>query len=125
MTVDILGTPYAILTRKREDDPRFKDNICGYCDEFLRRIVLCDLKTHEEWKDETPEKLEICRKLILRHEIVYAFLNESGLRDNAGTLNAPWPMNEEMVDWFAIQGPKIMKAWKEAGCLEGGLYAGV
>ena len=26
-----------------------------------------------------------------------------------------WAQNEEMVDWFAIQSPKIFRAFREAG----------
>jgi hypothetical protein len=29
-----------------------------------------------------------------------------------------WATNEEMVDWIAIQGPKIYSAWKDASALE-------
>lgn len=28
-----------------------------------------------------------------------------------------WAMNEEIVDWIAIQGPKLMKVWSAAKCL--------
>jgi len=31
--------------------------------------------------------------------------------------NGAWARNEEMIDWFALQGPKILKAWQEAGAL--------
>ena len=47
-----------------------------------------------------------------RHEIVHAFLFESGLAENS-----EWAQNEEMVDWIAKQGPKLIKAWQEAGAL--------
>lgn len=49
---------------------------------------------------------------IVRHEIVHAFLKESGL-----DCNSDWARNEEIVDWIALQGPKIMAAWTEAGCI--------
>ena len=55
-------------------------------------------------------------KLFLRHEIVHAYLYESGLRENSEKQYA-WADNEEMVDWFAIQGPKIFKTYKELGVL--------
>jgi hypothetical protein len=50
---------------------------------------------------------------VVRHEIVHAFLMESGLDESSNPADA-WATNEEMVDWFARQGPKIYKAWKEA-----------
>ena len=55
-------------------------------------------------------------KTTLRHEIVHAFLGESGLSANSNETDA-WARNEEMVDWIAIQGPKIWKAWKEVGAV--------
>lgn len=27
-----------------------------------------------------------------------------------------WAMNEEMVDWFAMQLPKIIKSFEQLGC---------
>ncbi len=54
---------------------------------------------------------EIIRRTA-RHEIVHAFLAESGLDQNSD-----WARNEEIVDWIALQGPKIFKAWQEAGAI--------
>ena len=47
---------------------------------------------------------------ILRHEIVHAHLHESGLHDNSID---GWAVNEEMVDWIAIQLPKMVTAMEE------------
>ena len=44
--------------------------------------------------------------------VPHVFLFECGLAENS-----PWAQNEELVDWIAIQGPKIHKAWEEAGAL--------
>ena len=44
--------------------------------------------------------------------MIHAFLHESGL-----AVNSDWAQNEEMVDWFALQAPKLFKAFKEAGAL--------
>jgi hypothetical protein len=52
----------------------------------------------------------------IRHEIVHAFLNESGLGWNALPNERAWAKNEEMVDWIAIQFPKIAKVFRELGC---------
>ena len=56
--------------------------------------------------------LELQEQKNLRHEIIHAFLFESGLAENS-----EWAQNEEMVDWIAKQGPKLIKAWQEAGAL--------
>ena len=52
------------------------------------------------------------RKQVLRHEIVHAFLFESGLDINSNK-SEEWARNEEMIDWLAIQFHKIEKVFKE------------
>lgn len=116
--VNVLGTPYSVEVKKYDDDPLFYDSgFAGYCDGHIKRIVLCDLKSHKDFKDDPEEKLRVITKATLRHEIVHAFLDESGLQDNAITYDIAWAKNEEMVDWIALQGPKIYQAWKETDAL--------
>ena len=47
----------------------------------------------------------------IRHELIHAFLDESGLETNWHHLQE-WGHDETVVDWFAIQIPKIETAWK-------------
>lgn len=56
------------------------------------------------------------KELEQENEILHAFLYESGLRENSRGCTA-WAENEEMVDWFAIQIPKIVKVYKELNIL--------
>lgn len=117
-TVNVLGTPYSIKLKKYDDDAAFaRDSIGGYCDSHTRQLVVCDMSTVEGWEHCAPEMVEAAQKRTLRHEIIHAFLSESGLEENAFGVEGPWAKNEEMVDWFAIQGPKVYRAWQEAGCL--------
>ena len=44
--------------------------------------------------------------------IIHAFLLESGLDSNSNSADS-WAVNEEMVDWFAIQSPKIFKLFNK------------
>lgn len=112
--VDVLGTRYKI---SRLPADKMGDGCGGFCDPDLKKIEILKLDTIGEWKSESKEKRTEREKLFLRHEIVHAFLNESGLRDNCAHIDMPWAHNEEMVDWFATQGKKIYKAWEEAGAL--------
>lgn len=112
--VNVLGTRYEIV---RVPADKMEANRGGWCDPDLKRIEVLRLETVEEWKRESKEKIVKREKLILRHEIVHAFFNESGIRDNCACFELPWTMNEEMVDWIANQGEKIHKAWTEAGAL--------
>ena len=106
MKINVLGAEYTIT--KAHDDPRLED-IDGFCDETTEEIVV-ETYDGEDGKPGVKAKLDIQRNKNVRHELVHAFLFESGLAENS-----PWAQNEELVDWIAIQGPKIYKAWQEAG----------
>lgn len=115
-SVNILGTEYRVEVVEKFDDD--EGNLAsGFTDPDLHVIKLRDLAKIDEWSGESAEKVEAREKEIFRHEIVHAYLNESGLKFNCGVTGESWARNEEMVDWIAIQGPKIMETWKEAGCL--------
>lgn len=118
MTVNILGTPYEIIVKKYDEDECFeKERINGYCYSHTHKIVVCDMSTYKGWEHEPEEVIEGQQKETLRHEIVHAFLNESGLKSNSNSSDNAWARNEEIVDWIAIQGEKIYNAWKEANAL--------
>lgn len=108
MTINILGTQYTVT--RSHNDPRL-ENGDGICDETTKEIVV---ETYEgdDGKPGVKAQLDIQRKKTVRHEIVHAFLFECGLAENSD-----WAQNEELVDWIAIQGPKLWKAWKEADAL--------
>ncbi len=114
--VKILGTNYKVQTNVPvSKDVRLYDNF-GYCAFPEKRIVVVDLNTVDYLADESESfKIEIM-KSTLRHEIIHAFLYESGLYSNS---NGPkqWAMNEEMIDYFAIQFPKIVEVYKKVGCI--------
>lgn len=117
MTVNILGTEYTVVVKKYDEDETFsafKAN--GYCSGTEKEIGLCDMSTYPGWEKESEKARKNQEKITLRHEIVHAFLKESGLSSNSNETDS-WAENEEMVDWIAIQGPKIYAAWKEAAAL--------
>ncbi len=109
MKINILGADYTVTCL--HNDPRM-ENMDGFCDETTKEIVV---ETYEgaDGKPGVKGQLDIQRKKNIRHEIVHAFLFECGLAENS-----PWAQNEELVDWIAIQGPKIWKAWQEADAVE-------
>lgn len=108
MTVNIFGTEYTIRFIPEEEDDILKD-YDGYCDETVKEVVV---KKYKRGEPGSKKNLELQEQKNHRHEIVHAFLFESGLAENSG-----WAQNEEMVDWIAKQGPKLIKAWQEAGAL--------
>ena len=117
-TVNILGTEYRIeIHKKSEDEFMKKANSDAYCAEYGKFIVIADVTEKEYFPDSTVEEQSEFRKELLRHEIIHAFLNESGLSASASIPAGAWAKHEEMVDWIAIQFPKIMKAFQEVGAL--------
>lgn len=120
MRINILGTKYKVMTRKISEDETLKNNRwAGYCGEESKEIVIADMSEKQFFPDMNEDERESYRKKTLRHEILHAFLNESGLSANAVVPEGGWAKNEEMIDWFAIQSPKIYKVFKKAGCLQG------
>ena len=116
--VNVLGTEYKIKTRKVSEDAELKQrHLAGYCAEDTKEIIIADMTDKELFPNMTAKEMRIYRRQVLRHEIVHAFLCESGLTDSTIVPEQGWARNEEMVDWFAIQSPKIFKAFADAGCL--------
>lgn len=118
--VNVLGTIYTIKRRKYKEDPFFEKGECSaYCFDALNLIVIGILDTWDgaQHTDEDKRGSVIAEKENLRHEIVHAFFNESGLAWSSTNLNKAWAKNEEMVDWIARQGTKLYKAWQDAGAI--------
>lgn len=116
MQINILGQVYTIL--KNVDpakDSSLKDRH-GYCDVLQKLIVIADHSKINGWEDECDNNKELQVKTTLRHEIYHAFFYESGLWGSTCTIEG-WSVNEEMIDWLAIQSPKIYKAFGKAGCI--------
>ena len=92
--LNILGTNYEIVFSSDTDKyPELKQNDGFTC--YRRKLIVVDSND------------EFIREHILRHEIVHAFLNESGLNAQS------WADNEEIVDWIALQFDKIGGAFNE------------
>lgn len=114
MKTDILGTEYRIEIHKvSEDSYMEKKGLAGYCEEENKLIVVADMSEEKYFVGMDEKAQEIYRKKTLRHEIIHAFLNESGLSDSSNRFDGAWAKNEEMVDWLAIQAPKIYKTFQK------------
>ena len=118
LKINVLGTEYTVKWFNYSDLPVFeKRSIGGYSDDVAHEIAICNMKTHPGFEDESEEWCKTLEKRILRHEIVHAFLSESGLQDSAVQFEGAWSKNEELVDWIALQAPKMIKVFEETGCL--------
>lgn len=107
--VHILGIPYTIRIIE-DDDYRFDREADGWADPSTKEILVYNFAQDRYSMRDLVEY----QKRTIRHEIIHAFLYESGLWQNSAGCKC-WAKNEEMVDWMAIQSPKIHEAFKEAG----------
>ncbi|MEL7656347.1 MAG: hypothetical protein AAGU75_10625 [Bacillota bacterium] len=110
MKVNILGTEYLVERRAESQDAALKE--CGgYCDETAKACIIKDyLESEREVMDKKNMELQLRKNT--RHEIIHAFLFESGLGEDSD-----WALTEEMVDWFARQFPKLLKAFQDANAM--------
>lgn len=117
-SVDVLGTTYSIEFKDLNDDEYAKkNNYGGYCDKLKKEIVVINYNSLEGCENDSKERCEMGEKRILRHELILAYLTESGLSASSLQCSFGWAENEEMVDWLAIQLPKIYKTFNELGIL--------
>lgn len=110
MTVHILGEEWKIKFRKAEKDPLLEERD-GYADRSIRTIFIAKDRGTSGFHDYDEYK-----RSVIRHEILHAFLIESGL-DNNWKHADEFGHDETMVDWVAIQCPKLQKAFEEAGVM--------
>ncbi len=108
--VNILGSEWNVKFGNEKEYPNLT-NVDGYTDLSIREIVVDDMEA-SQGQIGAKADLKSYQKQVVRHEIIHAFLLESGLDSNSNNADS-WAVNEEMVDWFAIQSPKIFKVFNE------------
>lgn len=99
--VNILGSTWTVTPEEMKDN-----NYDGLTDSSIKEIRIRLDNVNEVGNFEALVKKQT------RHEIIHAFLYESGL-----SFNSDWAVNEELVDWIAIQFPKIAEVYEELGCM--------
>ncbi len=105
--ISILGTKYTVSQSNAWFDALLEENQ-GYCDNTRKKIVINELRP----EPGSNVDVALVQKRVLRHEIIHAFLFESGLDENSD-----WGTDETLVDWIALQFPKLEEAFKKANCL--------
>lgn len=103
MEVNVLGTEYTvkiISNDERDDFPDMTADTDGYCNYYTKEIVVVrddvDMQGYEKYVEK-----------VVRHELVHAYLYESGLHD--------YSTDETLVDWLAIQIPKMAETFNGTG----------
>lgn len=110
MTVNILGVKYKITITTEEKDPGLV-GCDGYCDKTTKQIVV-----QAETSQSNLGDYSVYLRKILRHEIIHAFLFESGLHENF--FHPDFGHDETYVDWIAAQYPKLKAVFAQVGCEE-------
>lgn len=100
--INILGTAYNV-------DYNFEsaelDGICRHYDKYIGVRPVDKMLDAEDGQAAKT----IRQKETLRHEIMHAFFNECGLSD--------YTNDERLVDWIAMQLPRIIDTCKAADAL--------
>lgn len=103
--INILGREWDVLIIDTCDDERL-ETCDGFTDWTALQIVIGDRRTESTLKYPVGY---LCK--IMRHEIIHAFMFESGLAEN---WSHDCGQDETIVDWFAIQVHKINEVCNDA-----------
>ena len=106
--LNILGSKWKMKVIPRESDPMF-ESVDGDTDRSIKTIYIPedtfgeidDLKDYDSYLKE-----------VKRHEIIHAFLYESGLAQNM--YHSAYGHDECEIDWFAMQIPKMLSVFEQA-----------
>jgi len=106
--INILGTEYTIRFLNDKEYPKLElSDANGLSELYSKELIINSGIDHG--KGTEYESLDKYVLKVVRHEIVHAFFHESGLHDN-------YCQDELLVDWIALQLPKIYKACVDAEC---------
>lgn len=102
--VNVLGTQYTIYKDTTELDRTFISGVDGITDFTTKEIFIAPL---DDGDPNNMQDMEHYEKRTIRHELIHAILFESGLDHNS-----KWGRDEEIVDWIAIQFPKLLAVFQ-------------
>lgn len=102
--INVLGTEYEFIV----DDSIASQGVDGICKGYDKQIIVRS-KENMLCPDDSERIKNIRYKEVIRHEIIHAYFDESGLDEYSN--------NEQLVEWIAVQFPKMMKTFVEVDCL--------
>ncbi len=105
---DVLGSKWTLWFEDESSSPRYQKHN-GWCDNSTKQCHVC-YRTKNEMMPENPYEFY---NSIARHEIIHAFLYESGIVNAAIIRTNKWCKDEMMIDWMAAQMPKIYEVFKQ------------
>ncbi|MDD3001760.1 MAG: hypothetical protein PHF29_08395 [Candidatus Riflebacteria bacterium] len=102
MKLDILGEKYKVKETNGEQYEKFEAD--GFCEWWAKEIHIKD--DIGEQKEDCLMNMKEYRNNTIRHEIVHAFLFESGMKK--------YERDEEIVEWIARNILKINEQCEKA-----------
>ena len=105
MKANVLGTEYDIEIISERDATMVALDAEGYTDYSIKMIRVRDVTQNKG--PEQQQNRDAYLDLIIRHELIHDFLYESGI-DFGMQFH-----NEELVDWLAMQFPKMTEVFDE------------
>ena len=105
--ISILGQDYKIIVDTSGNNPKLND-ATGYMEPWAKKIVIDG--SIDKNDSRQVENLDAYVRKVYRHEVMHAFFQESGLIYKFSAAD-----EELLVDWIAIQYPKIKKIFAEMG----------
>lgn len=100
---NILGTEYKIYSDLKNK------NSDGECGLYNKEIHIRPIEDMLDGEPSSFEEKELRYKQVLRHELFHELFEESGISE--------WAYDEKLVDFLAIQFPKIFKVFQELNIL--------
>ena len=106
--VNILGTDYVLHICQSSKDKRFEELACdGFCDQSTQELFVTNyIDSKEPISVKDPA---YCIRGAIRHEMVHAFLYESGL--GSDWEHKQYGQEETTVDWIARQFPNMYETY--------------
>lgn len=103
---NVLGTEYKVMVKNQEEIQKIFNN------KDLLVDGLCDYENKTIYIDSEIAKEPYGYKTTLRHELIHSAIEESGLATQVS-----WARNESLVDWIALQFPKLYKIFEKLDLL--------
>lgn len=103
--VNVLGTEYEIRCDMEIGKDLLTTGRSGECDLYEKVINVID---SSQVKDSREDARINSWNSTLRHELIHAFFMEAGVDK--------YNLDETLVDFIAMQFPKMKELFEEAGC---------
>jgi len=108
LKINILGTDYEIRKASEKEYPKLSVmNANGLAELYSKELII-----NAEMNPNSGQEFANFKGFenkVVRHEIIHAFFRESGLVD--------YTTDEDLVNWIALQFPKMLKVFREADCI--------